>query len=292
MLADRAEIVGNTALAGAGGRIVITVGSLTLDNARIASESTATGADAGTAGAVEITADLIDIQGVGHISATTVDGQGGSVVLHADRIDLHDGGEISAASTGSGDAGDLSVTADDELVMTSGALRTSAPSSAGGDIEISVQRRVLLTDSSITAEAGGVTSTDSGGNVTIDPEYVILNSSDIVARANAGNGGNITIQAGFFVASGDSTIDASSTSGIDGAVLIDSPNEILGSVLPLEAPAVVGAVVTQSCLPRATQQRSTLTVETRRSPAVAPGDYLPSPPTDRELSAAATIPTC
>ena len=96
---------------------------------------------------------------------------------------------------------------------TNGALRTSAPSSAGGDIVVAVGRRVLLTDSSITAEAGGVTPTDAGGNIDIDPEYVILSSSDIVARANAGNGGNIAIQAGFFIASGDSTLDASSTSG-------------------------------------------------------------------------------
>jgi large exoprotein involved in heme utilization and adhesion len=291
-LADGAEIVGNTALAGNGGRVAIDVSVLTVSNARIASESTATGTDAGTAGAVEIAADSIGLQAAGRISATTVDGDGGSIVLHADRITIDSGAEISAASTGSGNAGDLRVTADDELVMTNGALRTSAPSSAGGDIEVMVQRRIMLTDSSITAEAGGVTATDAGGNIAIDPEYVILSSSDIVARANAGNGGNITIQAGFFIPSGDSTIDASSTSGIDGDVLIDSPNEILGSVLPLEAPEVVGAVVTQSCVPRATQQRSTLTVETRRSPVAAPGDYLPSPPNERELAAASALPTC
>ena len=220
-----------------------------------------------------------------------MDGLGGTIVVHADRISIESGGEISAASTGSGDAGDLRVAADDELVLTNGALRTSAPSSAGGDIVVAVGRRVLLTDSSITAEAGGVTPTDAGGNIDIDPEYVILSSSDIVARANAGNGGNIAIQAGFFIASGDSTLDASSTSGIDGDVLIDSPNEILGSVLPLEVPAVVGGVIAQDCLPRASEQRSTLTVETRRSAAVTPGDYLPSPPTEGELAANA-VPTC
>jgi large exoprotein involved in heme utilization and adhesion len=292
VLADRAEIVGNTALAGAGGRIVINVGSLSLENARIASESTASGANAGTAGAVEITAtDGVGLHDSGRISATTVDGEGGSIVLHANRIYIQ-GGEISAASTGSGNAGDVRVTADDELVMTDGALRTSAPISAGGDIEVMVQRRLLMTDSSITAEAGGVTATDSGGNIAIDPEYVIMTSSDLIARANAGNGGNITIQAGFFIPSGDSTIDASSTSGFDGEVLIDSPNEILGSVLPLESPEVVGAVVTQSCVPRATEQRSTLTVETRRSAAVAPGDYLPSPAPEGQLAAANALPAC
>ena len=121
-------------------------------------------------------------------------------------------------------------------------------------------------------------ATDAGGNIAIDPEFVILNNSDVIARANAGNGGNITIVAGFFVASGDSTLDASSTRGIDGNVLIDSPNEITGSVLPLDAPAaVVDGLLTQSCVPRLAEQRSTLTVTTRRTTVAAPGDYLPSP---------------
>jgi hypothetical protein len=217
-------------------------------------------------------------------------GAGGSILLLAERVFVACGVIVSGASSGAGVAGAVRVTANDELVLTNGAVRSSAPSSAGGDVEIAVGRRVLLTDSSITAQAGGVTPTDAGGNIAIDPEYVILSGSDIIARANAGNGGNIAIRAGFFIASGDSAIDASSTSGIDGNVLIDSPNEIVGSVLPLEAPALIGGVVAQSCLPRATEQRSTLTVETRRSPTVLPGDYLPSPAPEGEL--AAVVPVC
>ena len=181
----------------------------------------------------------------------------------------------------------MRVTASDELVLEDGSLRTSAPRAAGGNIEIVVGRRVLLTDSEITAEAGGVTPTDAGGNIDIDPEYVILNASDITARANAGNGGNIAIAAGFFVASGDSRVDASSARGVDGNVLIDSPNEITGSVLPLDAPPPTSGVLTQRCVPRLAEERSTLTVETRRSTAALPGDYLASPPQGTATAAAA-----
>ena len=154
-----------------------------------------------------------------------------------------------------------------------------------------MRRRVLLTDSAISAEAGGVTPTDAGGNIDIDPEYVILNASDIVARANAGNGGNITIQAGFFIASGDSAIDASSTSGIDGNVLIDSPNEIMGSVLPLEAPAVVGAIVTAEL--SAARGGATQHVDggSAPAPAAVAGEFLPSPPSEGALVANA-VPAC
>ena len=155
-------------------------------------------------------------------------------------------------------------------------------------------RTLKLTDSTISAEAGGVTPTDAGGNVTIDPDYVIVNRGDVVARANAGNGGNITISAGFFVASAESAIDASSSRGLDGEILIDSPNQITGSVLPLEAlPRRRRSDRPKERLPRASEQRSTLTVEARRSAAVAPGDYLPSPPAEGELAAnAIPVPTC
>jgi large exoprotein involved in heme utilization and adhesion len=137
---------------------------------------------------------------------------------------------------------------------------------------------VELTDSTIGAQAGGVTATDSGGNVTIDPDQVLLNRSDILASANAGNGGNITITAGFFVASADSRVDASSTRGLDGEILIDSPNELTGSVLPLATPApVVAGLLAQNCVPRLARERSTLTVRTRAT-AGTPTGYLPSPP--------------
>ena len=129
----------------------------------------------------------------------------------------------------------------------------------------------------IGAEAGGVTPTDSGGNVIIDPDYVILNRSNILANANAGNGGNIAVTAGFFVASADGSIDASSTSGLDGEILIDSPSQITGSVLPLATPGpVVPRLLTENCVPRLARERSTLTVRSRGA-LLAPTAYLPSP---------------
>jgi hypothetical protein len=138
-------------------------------------------------------------------------------------------------------------------------------------------RTVQLTDSTIGAEAGGVTATDAGGNVTIDPDYVIMNRSNLLASANAGNGGNIAITAGFFVASADSSIDASSSRGLDGEILIDSPNEITGSVLPLAPPAPVTAgLLTENCVPRLARERSTLTVQTSGAVRAVP-EYLPSP---------------
>jgi large exoprotein involved in heme utilization and adhesion len=305
-LADGAEIVGNTALLGAGGRVAIDVGSLHVSNARIASESTAVGDGAGAAGEIAVDANDITLENGARISASTVDGTGGAITLHAATVRLDGGSEVSVATTGLGNGGDVAISANtidltggsvisasgsgagkagalrlmaaDTLTLDSSALRTSALASAGGDIVIEAGHTVELTDSTIGAQAGGVTATDAGGNVTIDPDYVLLNRSDILASANAGNGGNITITAGFFVASADSAIDASSTRGLDGEILIDSPNELTGSVLPLTTPVpVVAGLLAQNCTPRLARERSTLTVRTRAS-AHAPTGYLPSPP--------------
>ena len=308
VLADGAEIVGNTALAGTGGEVLIDVGELRIGHARIATESTAAGADAGAAGAVSvIVADALVLEDGGRISASTIDGRGGSVTLRSDRIliggtgsvsaattgagqggdialaarsiDLRDGGTVSASATGAGNAGRLTLTADDTLAIGAGSIVTSADHSAGGDIFVEAGRQVMLTDAIISAEAGGVTEAADGGNIVIDPDFVILDASDVIARANAGNGGNITIRAGFVVGSADSRIDASSTSGIDGDVLIDSPNEITGSVLPLETPAPASdPVEIRPCVPRLAGERSTLTVESRMAPAAGGRDaFLPSP---------------
>jgi large exoprotein involved in heme utilization and adhesion len=304
VLADGAEIVGNTSLPGAGGSVVIDVNELRISNARIASESTATGVDAGAAGAIHITADDVALDNLGRVSAATVDGAGGTItidtahlglvggaaitaassgagaggdiVLLADSIDLADS-SMSASSTNSGNAGSLSLTAGDTLRLIDSQLLTSAGHSAGGDIGIEVGHSVHLTHSSISAAAGGVTPPAGGGNVSIDPDFVILDQSNILASANAGNGGNITIRAGFFVASAGSAIDASSSSGLDGEVLVDSPNEITGSVLALETPQPsADGLLSQNCVPRIAEQRSTLTVLTGNRGASA-GDYLPSP---------------
>jgi hypothetical protein len=212
------------------------------------------------------------------LASTTGLGAGGDVVLRAARIELASAGHVSAASTGAGNAGTVVIEADETLTMTEASVQTSAAASAGGNIEVAVGESILLRDSTISAEAGGVTATDSGGNVTIDPDWVVLDESQIVARANTGNGGNIFIQSGFFVASARTVLDASSSQGVDGNVLIDSPNQITGTVLQLDTPpADVDALARQRCVPQLEAQRSSLTVAQRVDVGAASGNYLPSP---------------
>ena len=66
---------------------------------------------------------------------------------------------------------------------------------------------IRLRDSQISASVSGEAQT-AGGNITIDPQFVILQNSQLIARANAGSGGTINITAGVFLADPASIVDA------------------------------------------------------------------------------------
>ena len=107
--------------------------------------------------------------------------------------------------------------------MSGSSITTQAVVSDGGDIKLVATDMIYLDQSEITTSVeSGV---GGGGNIDIDPEFVILNQSNILANAFGGPGGNITIVAGNFIASPDSVVDASSALGIDGTVNISSPDE-------------------------------------------------------------------
>jgi len=125
-------------------------------------------------------------------------GDAGQIVINADKIQLTDGSEISTGSISGG----------------------------GGTITLNVDKLVYLTDSQVTTSVQeGV---GSGGNLSLNPEFIILENGKIIARANEGQGGNINITTTgiyTFPPKKTSTIDASSQLGIDGNVEINAPDE-------------------------------------------------------------------
>ncbi len=84
-----------------------------------------------------------------------------------------------------------------------------------------------MRDSTITTSVG--TGTGAGGNITIDPVFVVLDSGTIQANAFGGPGGNISIVSDFFIASPDSIVEASSALGISGTVAISAPETDLSA---------------------------------------------------------------
>ena len=72
---------------------------------------------------------------------------------------------------------------------------------------------------------GGGAST-VGGNITIDPQFVLLQNSQIIANAFEGTGGNIRIVAQqVFLADPASQVSASSALGINGQVEHSVPGD-------------------------------------------------------------------
>ena len=193
-------------------------------NANTEIAASATGPLSGSGGDVTIVAGSLMVEGGAQIASSTAGpGKGGNVeVAVASDIILPDRGpQITARSTGSGDAGSITVSAVRLLMNNGAAISTEAVTSTanGGNITLSVGDFLYLIGSEITTSVKG--ETGNGGNILIDPQFAVLDHSSIIAQAIAGHGGNITINAGTYIASVDSIVSASSQLGVSGIVTIN-----------------------------------------------------------------------
>ena len=86
----------------------------------------------------------------------------------------------------------------------------------------------------MSSVSGGAGTT--AGDITIDPRFLVLDRSDIIARATAGRGGNIRIAAENLILSPDSVINAEAgDEGIDGTVVVSTPEvDLSGGLVVLE----------------------------------------------------------
>jgi len=234
----------------------------------------------GNGGTVHIRAGTVLLEDGATVTvATSGDGAGGDIIIEAQLIDVSGSSTLSASGTGSGNAGSVMLIATDDLLIRGASIETSSEMSSGGNIGISVSDILALSEgASISAAAAGVTTDDAGGNITIDPVFVVMHESEMLATANAGNGGNIAIEADSFIVDSVSIIDASSQTGLDGRITIDSVNNVFGTVVLLESPSLdVSELLTEKCAAAAFRDRSSLTVERRPAAAWSGEGYIPSP---------------
>jgi len=274
----RSSLIGSRLFPGStgdGGDVVITTGSLKVTNqGKISTEN----GGSGQPGNLIITADSIEISDGGSITSTTSgDGGGGAIALGAQQVQLTASASISAQSIGTGDAGNIFIQAGDSFVSRNSAVTTEAAQADGGNIEFHVGRLFHLVNSEITTSVGG--GAGNGGNITIDPQFVILDSSRIIASAIGGNGGNITIVAGVFLASPDSLLDASSSLGISGTISIQAPlSNLSGALAPLPQEFLqVASLLSARCAARLSGKTSSFVLAGRDGLPPAPGGMQPSP---------------
>ncbi|MBI5830086.1 MAG: filamentous hemagglutinin N-terminal domain-containing protein [Chloroflexi bacterium] len=260
LMLDNGIITTSTSGAGNAGGITVNAGSATVQGGgQLSSSSTGTGAGGttivqGLAGAGSQAASLtISGAGSGLFSTTSGTGAGGSILANANQITISNGGTISAASTGagvgSGNAGSITVNAGSRLEMNGSSITTQAEQASGGDITVMATDMIQLTNSKITTSVKGPAGSN-GGNITIDPQFVVLQGSQIIAQAVGGNGGNINITAGTFLADPLSLVDASSQLGVSGQVSIQAPvSNLSGKVSALPSHMVeIVSLMQSSCL--------------------------------------------
>ncbi|MBY5284452.1 filamentous hemagglutinin N-terminal domain-containing protein [Anabaena sp. PCC 7938] len=222
-------------------------GNITLESDRLrvfnGGQITSSSLGQGAAGNINLQVKNIDVEG---ISQTIVNGRqlpsaiaassatsfaAGSInIKQSDTISVRNGAEITVSNTGTGDAGDLNISADKIFLDNGASLRSEVNGGSLGDIELQANDVLLLRHgSNITTNASG---TSTGGNIDINAGFIIAladENSDIVANAVLGSGGNIQIATqGIFglefrpQITAKSDITASSQFGLSGTVQVNT----------------------------------------------------------------------
>ncbi|NER22983.1 MAG: S-layer family protein [Symploca sp. SIO1C2] len=292
-LANAAEILASNVSANLGGDINL----LGLDTLEVTESLISTSTQTGQAGSVTVKAsDSVNLSGTltngsgGIVAEATDGGSAGNVEITAPLVNIQNGAQVTVSSP-SGQAGNLSLTAN-ILNLNWGQLTAITGGNGpqqGANINLELADALFLSNESlISAEAIGEAN---GGNITINllsdqGIFVALpatgeNGSDIIAKAEGGNGGRIDITSNLGLygiqegkaidGNGTNDIDASSDFGISGQITINSlaidPSQGL-SELPIDT---VAPQLDQTCSPTGSG-RNEFTVTGR--------DGLPPSPTD------------
>jgi filamentous hemagglutinin family protein len=266
-----------TAPTASGGTITVNANQVQLNNGGLITAST-TGVGAG--GSVTIGAGNTFASNAGTVSSTAAQATGGDITITAGQsVALTNGASISASSTGTGNAGNITINAGNQFAMKNSTVTTEANQASGGAIKITTapSGTVQLTKSTISASV--LDGTGGGGSVTIDPQFVILQNSQILAQAVRGPGGNILITTNLLLPDAISVISASSQFGVNGTVTIQSPiSQAGGKIQPLgKSPLQATSLLSQRCAALAGGEFSSFTVAGRDSLPAEPGGWLSSP---------------
>jgi filamentous hemagglutinin family protein len=280
---------------GAAGNISITTGSLNVADGAVLDSGTT---NAGKGGTISVNAgNHISIAGIledglsvdgtldegapgGVFSRTIGTGDGGAISLVADQnFTLSNGATVSTSSDGPGNAGNINITGHDTILIDKATVTTEATQASGGNITLTANDMIQLVDSTIESTVHG-DATTLAGSITLDPDFIILQNSQILAKAVDGQGGNITLIASKGVlVDAQSTLEVTSERGISGTVNIESPIQVLsGTIVPLPStPVNVATLYAARCVAGEGGHFSTFVDSKSDSVAPTPGTFLASP---------------
>lgn len=248
---------------GDAGAITIRVGKLMIDgkNRRTPISSRAFEEATGYVGRIDIVADQMMIRDGGEITIATLQklsagatsAPDSQINIAANQLEL-DNGLITAQSQGNVSAAAIHITAGEALFENGSRITTESQAADAGPILIG-GGLLWLTDSLITTSAEG--STGNGGDITLTPEYLILDGGFIQANtaAQRARGGDIFVDTRALIASqglleiggatrqdfatnsGRNIIQAAAPGGEQGTISVTSPDlDITAALTPLAAP--------------------------------------------------------
>jgi filamentous hemagglutinin family protein len=240
------QISTETTGTGSAGTITIDTGKLIVrDGAEVSVRTTGEG----QGGTLEINAEVVEVRGTAIdnpqlrskiTSETSGEQNSGNLSIQTGQLIVSDRAQITASSRQeTGKAGDIEIEANSIQLNQQGELITQTQSGDGGNIRLQVDDLLLLRrNSTISTTAGQAGAGGDGGNITIEAGFVTgipTENSDITANAFEGQGGriDITTQRIFGLEFGEnltplSDITASSEFGINGEFNL----ELLTSIDP------------------------------------------------------------
>ncbi|BAY65478.1 hypothetical protein NIES22_55840 [Calothrix brevissima NIES-22] len=224
---------------GSGGSITLTADKLQVFNG---GQITSFSLGQGNAGNINLQVKNIDVEGISQpltngqiipsaIAAfSTTNFNAGTVNITSDIVKVRNGAAVTVSNTGTGDAGNLNITANKIFLDNKASLRSEVKEGSQGNINLQANDVLLLRrNSNITTNATG---TSAGGNINIIAGTIIAlpyEDSDIVANAVLGSGGNIQIVTQGILGlqfrpqtTSQSDITASSQFGVNGTVEINN----------------------------------------------------------------------
>jgi filamentous hemagglutinin family protein len=249
----------------------------------------------GHAGSILLVAGgTVDLSSDASITALSQDtgsgGDGGAITVWADRVLQSGGSEIAARSQGSGLAGNITIHALERFESEDSAVTTEASHSSGGQVAIDAGTSVYLDNAEIATNV--IDGTGGGGDVLVQAPFVTLDGGRILAGADEGAAGNITIASDTFLSSTPlivneqmqipgvgrtSILDATSGDpALSGEVEIDAPDtDLIAKLEPLPASFLdASALLGGPCAAR-TERAGSFTIVGREAVPVPPDAELP-----------------
>ena len=172
--------------------------------------------------------------------------EAGRIEIDTDRLLVLDGGTVDTGTSSPGDAGDISITAEEVVVsgesITSGlgGVDASLPSSIASATAIfplpipGVDESLFGNGGSINISSGSLSVSDNGaisvsnlgpsqgGEITLTAGEISIDKARIEANSISDNGGSITIDSSFLLLENSSSISVNSVAGDAGSIVLDS----------------------------------------------------------------------